>query len=148
MVLTDRQVGSYASVGLIKRLFPDARILIAERNLPDNCLAIWFQHLDHSAGYALDLRDTAHYAREQQRLMAHWRALFGSDIHVVNYDQLVADPQGELTRALRFIGLDWEEDCRAGVATVELHHSGRWRNYRADLGELATALGIDLSTLP
>jgi hypothetical protein len=147
-VLTDRQTGSCAWVGAIKQLFPDARIVYTTRNLLDNCLAIWFQHLDHSAGYALELRDITHYAREQQRLMAHWRTLYGNDIHEVDYDRLVADPQAELTQVLRFIGLEWDEACRAGLAGLVPRYSGRWRNYRDDLGELAAALGIDFASLP
>jgi hypothetical protein len=147
-LVVDRQVGNYDYIGLAKLLFPDSRIIYTTRALLDNCLAIWFQHLDHSAGYALDLRDIAHYIREQQRLLAHWRGLYGNDLHEVSYDRLVAEPQGELTHALRFLGLDWDEACRAGIATVASHHSGRWRNYRNDLGELAAALEIDLATQP
>jgi tetratricopeptide (TPR) repeat protein len=140
----DRQPGGCAWVGLIKLLFPDALILHTTRDLRDNGLAIWFQHLGHSAGYALDLRDIAHHVREQQRLMAHWHSMYGSDILDVDYDALVRDPQGVLAGVLRFMGLELDAACASGLASLEPHHSGRWRNYRNDLDELAGALGVGL----
>jgi hypothetical protein len=95
--------------------------------------------------------------------MAHWRSLYGSDILEVNYDTLVRDPQGEVTRALRFIGLDWDEASRnarekgSAVRTASVwqvreplyqRSSGRWQHYRRHLDGLAAALGIDLAALP
>jgi tetratricopeptide (TPR) repeat protein len=162
-LLTDKRPDNFLYVGLIKQLFPDARVLYTTRQPLDNCLSVWFLHLDPAMGYALDLQDIAHYLLEQQRLMAHWRRLYGNDILEVNYDTLVRDPQGEVTRALRFIGLDWDEACRnarengSAVRTASVwqvreplyqRSSGRWQHYRRHLGSLAAALGIDLTALP
>jgi tetratricopeptide (TPR) repeat protein len=162
-LLTDKRPDNFLYVGLIKRLFPDARILWTTRQPLDNCLSVYFLHLDPAMAYAHDLQDIAHYWLEQRRLMAHWRDLHGSDILEVSYDALVRDPQAEVTRALRFIGLDWDEACLrarergAAVRTASVwqvrepiyqRSSGRWQQYRRHIGKLAQTLGIDLASLP
>ena len=38
----------------------------------DNCLAVYFLHLDQGMRYALDLEDIAHWYGQYRRLMAHW----------------------------------------------------------------------------
>ena len=154
-VLTDKRPDNFLSIGLIKALFPDARIVFTRRNPMDNCLSVYFLHLSHAMPYALDLLDTAHWYRQHQRLMTHWQALYGADIHTVDYDALVADPEPAITRLLDFCGLDWDPACldfhrsRHVVQTASLwqvrqplyrHASGRWRHYERHLDGLRQAL--------
>ena len=70
--VTDKRPDNFLHIGLIKRLFPDSRIVHTTRDPLDNCLSIFFLHLDHSMGYALNLLDIGHYFRQYRRLMAHW----------------------------------------------------------------------------
>ena len=108
-VVTDKRPDNFLYVGLIKSLFPDARIVHTTRDPLDNCLSVHFLHLDHAMGYALDLMDTAHYYRQYRRLMAHWKSLYGDDILDFDYDTFVRDPGPAVERLLAFCGLDWEE---------------------------------------
>lgn len=153
--VTDKRPDNFLYIGLIKSLFPTARIVHTTRNPLDNCLSIHFLHLDHRIGYALDLVDTAHYYREYRRLMAHWKALYGADILDFDYDAFVREPRPAVERLLAFCGLDWEEDCMAfhrvrnAVKTASVwqvreplyqRSSGRWRNYARHLGPLRAYL--------
>jgi thioredoxin-like negative regulator of GroEL len=149
--VTDKRPDNFLYIGLIKRLFPHARIIHTTRNALDNCLSIFFLHLDHSMGYALDLLDTAHYYGQYRRLMSHWQALYGADILDFSYDVLVNEPRPALERLLAFCELEWEEGCmsfqRTGnpVRTASVwqvreplyqRSSGRWQNYAAHLAPL------------
>jgi tetratricopeptide (TPR) repeat protein len=153
--VTDKRPDNFLYLGLIKRLFPNARIVHTTRNALDNCLSINFLHLDHSMGYALDLMDTAHYYRQYRRLMAHWKALFGADILDFDYDAFVREPRPAVEKLLAFCGLDWEEKCMSfhqasnAVKTASVwqvreplyrRSSGRWRNYARHLDPLRTYL--------
>jgi hypothetical protein len=146
--VTDKRPDNYLYVGLIKSLFPQAKIVHTTRHPLDNCLSVYFLHLDHSMGYALDLADIAHHYREYRRLMAHWKSLYGADILDFNYDALVRDPRPQVERLLAFCGLDWEERCLLfhrvpnAVKTASAlqvreplyrRASGRWRNYAAQM---------------
>jgi len=149
--VTDKRPDNFLHIGLIKTLFPNAKIIHTTRNALDNCLSVFFLHLDHSMGYALDLLDTAHYYREYRRLMAHWRTLYGDDILDFDYDAFVRAPRPAVERLLQFCGLEWQEQCMAfeqvenAVKTASVwqvreplyqRSSGRWRNYARHLDPL------------
>ncbi|HEX2764534.1 MAG TPA: sulfotransferase [Allosphingosinicella sp.] len=153
--VTDKRPDNFLHVGLIKRLFPAARIVHTTRDPVDNILSLFFLHLDPSMAYALGLEDAAHWYRQYRRLMAHWKALYPDDIYDLPYDRLVAQPRDTLAGLLAFLGLDWEEACLAYEGADNLVRtasaaqvrrplyrgsSGRWRHYERHLGPLLAAL--------
>jgi len=154
--VTDKRPDNFLYLGLIKRLFPDAKIVNTTRDPVDNCLSVYFLHLDHSIGYALELLDTAHYYRQYRRLMQHWKSLFGADILDFDYDLFVREPRPAVENLLAFCGLEWEDGCMAfhrvpnAVKTASAwqvreplyrRSSGRWRNYARHLDPLRAVLG-------
>lgn len=154
--VTDKRPDNFLYLGLIKTLFPDSRIVHTLRHPLDNCLSVYFLHLDQSMGYALDLLDTGHYYRQYRRLMEHWKSLYGDDILDFDYDAFVRDPRTGLERLLGHCGLEWDENCLQfhrvanSVRTASVwqvreplyrRSSGRWRNYAHKLGSLAEYLG-------
>ena len=152
--VTDKRPDNFLHIGLIKTLFPAARIVHTVRNPLDNCLSVYFLHLDHGVSYAFDLLDIAHYYRQYRRLMAHWGALYGPDILDFDYDAYVREPRASAQRLFEFCGLDHGEDAREVAARgatdtlsvsdalrpVYQSSSGRWRNYARQLGPLEAAL--------
>ncbi len=153
--VTDKRPDNFLYIGLIKRLFPRARIVHTVRNPLDTCLSLYFLHLDPQYSYALDLEDSAHYYRQYRRLMAHWRALYGADILDFDYDAFVREPRPQAERLLSFLGLEWQESCldfagrggsvktasawqvRQGLYTAS---SGRSRHYAHELAAVAALL--------
>jgi len=103
--VTDKRPDNFLYIGLIKTLLPDAAIVHTTRNPLDNCLSIYFLHLDQAMSYALDLEDIGHYYREYRRLMTHWKKMFPSDIFDFDYDALVRDPQVQMRRLCAFLGI-------------------------------------------
>lgn len=155
-VVTDKRPDNFLHIGLIKAMFPDARIVHTVRQPLDVVLSNWFLHLDRSMPQALDLEDMAHWLLQHDRLMAHWKALY-PDIVEVDYDRLVVEPRPVLGGLLLRLGLGWEEavlDFRAawtGVRTASVwqvreplyrRSSGRWRNYARHLGPVRAMLGL------
>lgn len=147
-LVTDKWLGNYLYVGLIKRMFPCAKIVHTVRHPLDNVLSVFFLHLDASLGYAVDLMDTAHQLRLSRRLMAHWRGLYPSDVVEFHYDEFVARPRETAQTLTGALGLDWDEECLAiqrrtnAVKTASVWQvrqplyassSGRWKNYRRQL---------------
>lgn len=154
-LVTDKRPDNFLHIGLIKAMFPDARIVHSLRDPLDNCLSVWFLQLDPAMAYAFDLADIGHWHRQYRRLMDHWGTLFPGSIFDLDYDALVADPKPQIAALLDYCGLPWEESCldfhRAtnAVRTASAWQvrepfyrraSGRWRNYEAHLAPLRAAL--------
>lgn len=154
-LVTDKRPDNFLHIGLIKSLFPEARIVHTRRSPADNILSLYFLHLDPGMAYAQDLGDAAHWYRQYRRLMAHWRRLYPDDIHDLGYDALVADPRPHIEALLGFCGLSWRDAClsfheagnavrTASAAQVReplyTRSSGRWRNYERHLGRLLEAI--------
>lgn len=154
-VVTDKRPDNVLHIGLIKAMFPSAKIVHTVRDPLDTILSNWFLHLDPSMPHALDLGDMAHWHGQYRRLMAHWKALY-PDILDLDYDALVRDPRPAIKGLLAYLGLDWEEavldfhKADTGVRTASVwqvreplyvRSSGRWRNYETHLSVLKKALG-------
>lgn len=154
-VVTDKRLDNFLHIGLIKTLFPKARIVHTRRDPMDNCLSVYFLHADQRLGYASDLLDAAHHLRQERRLMTYWKTLFGKDILDFSYDELVRAPEPAVARLLAFCGLEWDDAClqfhrldnavrTASVWQVRepLHQrsSQRWRNYERHLERLRACL--------
>jgi Tfp pilus assembly protein PilF len=149
--VTDKRPDNFLHIGLIKRLFPDSRIVHTTREPLDNCLSIFFLHLDHSMGYALNLLDIGHYFRQYRRLMTHWQRCHGADLFELHYDAFVRQPAQEAARLFEFLGLEWDErylaveSNRQAVKTASVwqvrepiytRSSGRAAHYAPQLREL------------
>ena len=156
--LTDKRPDNFLHIGLIKRLFPDAKIVNTTRHPLDMALSIYFLYFDDSISYGHDLDHIGHWIRQYRRLMAHWHRLYPGDIIDISYDRLVADPAPLMASALAFCGLPWtgavlhpeQADGPVRTASVwqvrqRLHQrsSGRWRHYERHLAPLADLLDED-----
>ena len=152
--VTDKRPDNFLHLGLIKALFPEARIVHTVRQALDNILSVYFLYFADSVTYSGSLDEITHFYAQYRRLMKHWDALYDTGIHDVSYDQLVASPRTELEKLLSFLGLEWDEACldhRSGGAVrtasnwqvrkpVHQRSSGRWRNYAKELKPLRQRL--------
>ena len=153
--ITDKKPDNFLLLGLIRMLFPAARIIYTRRNPLDNCLSVYFQQLGGNLNYANDLGNTAHYYKQHERLMQYWKNCFSENIFTVDYDEFVNTPGPVLRSLLEFLGLEWDDRClqfyrsdnlvqTASVWQVreELHSksSGRWRNYTPFIQDIQSFL--------
>ena len=149
--VTDKRPDNFLYIGLIKSMFPRAKIIHTTRDPLDNCLSIYFLHLEQQMSYALDLLDIGHYYREYRRMMTHWKSRFPGDIFDFDYDTLVKDPEPQMQRLCAFLGLPWSGSVAppgtrsAAIRTASVWQvreplyrtsSGRSRHYGGELREL------------
>jgi tetratricopeptide (TPR) repeat protein len=151
-VVVDKANVNSDYLGLIHSVFPGARFIYVERHPIDTCLSCYFQQLSPSLSYSFDLADLAHYFRQHQRLMRHWKEVLpAGSLLEVPYAELVANQEHWIRRILDFAGLDWQPQClnfhqtnrpvktaSAWQVRQQMYASsvGRWRHYEKFLGPL------------
>lgn len=109
--LTDKRPDNFLYLGLIKALFPRAKIIVTQRAWRDIAWSIFATRFGPGQHYATSIEATRHYIDLQADLMTHWQSLFGDDIFVVKYEELVQSPQESIVELLNFLGEPWEESC-------------------------------------
>lgn len=153
---TGRLVDKYplylTRVAHIQRLFPAADWLLLLRHPCDCVLSCHFQAFGLNGG-ALAFASLESTARTYAAVMGYWeeqRVLAKPRVHVLRYEDLVADPGATLARLMASIRLEVSSDQLAFPAAVaarvrrintpsyaqvaEAVHAravGRWRRYRA-----------------
>jgi hypothetical protein len=120
-VIVNKTLENFRFLGLIRLALPRARIVHVRRDAIDTCLSCWSKLFADSLPYTYDLGELGRYYQAYAALMAHWReALPEGAMLEVQYEELVADLEGESRRILAHCGLAWDERC------LEFHDSARW----------------------
>ena len=119
--ITDKLPGNLVHLGLAALLMPGLRVIHCRRDPLDVCVSNYLQSFSGGHWYACDLGELGRTCREQERLMAHWRATLPVPIHEVRYEALVADPEQVVRETVAFCGLEWDDACldhRGGARAV------------------------------
>lgn len=158
--LIDKNPFNLMLAPLIDTLFRGARIIFAKRHPCDAVLSGFMQSYIPNIGMAsfLDLADGADLYDAVMRVWALSTELFPLNVHSVAYEELIDDPEGELTAVLEFLGLEWDEQVMDHRTTAEVRGAltntsydqitepltrgavGRWRHYEQQLEPLLPTL--------
>jgi tetratricopeptide (TPR) repeat protein len=145
---------------LIHRLFPQAKLIFAERHPCDVVLSCFMQNFDLNDAMAnfLDLEDAARLYDLVLRFWTKAREVLPLDVHVLRYEALVADKEAEMRALVAFLGLRWDDKAldnegtaiaRGLIATpsyaqvaqpIYARASGRWTRYRHQLADVLPIL--------
>jgi tetratricopeptide (TPR) repeat protein len=148
---TDKTPGNFHHIGLIKTLFPNAKIIDARRNPMASGWSLYKHFFADSFLFSYDLETIGQYYADYLELMDHWHAVLPGQILTLNYEDLVNDLPAAVDRLLRYCSLPYEKACldfhenRRAVATPSseqvrspLYTSAldHWKNYEEFLGPL------------
>ncbi len=155
----DKMPNNFRHIGLIHLILPNAKIIDARRDPMACCFSGFKQLFAEGQEFTYDLADIGHYYRDYIELMDHWDAVLPGKVLRVQYEDVVADLEGQLNRILEHCGLEFESSCidyhrtRRSVRTPSseqvrqpIYQSGLeyWKNYDAWLTPLKEALGPDV----
>lgn len=154
-ITTDKMPHNYLYIGFIHQLFPSAKIINIQRQPIDNCLSIYFQYFNNTHRYATNLSNIAHHYSGYCHLLQHWNTLLPDKIINVQYENIIDDTQVEISKILKFLGLDWQDQCahhyknKRHVLTASQQQVNkpiyeqsidRWKNYDPYITSLITEL--------
>jgi tetratricopeptide (TPR) repeat protein len=157
--IVDKNPANAFTAGLINLALPDARILHVRRKPIDTALSIWMTPMRTSAPFVADRSNIVFAFKEHLRLMEHWRSAIPEERFLdVRYEELVSNPEPNVSSILDFCGLDWDaaclrpEDNERVVRTpsfwqvrqpIYQSSSERWRRYEPWLNEFEDLLELD-----
>ena len=152
-LLIDKNPLAMNSIPVIRRLFPDARIILALRHPCDvvlSCFVTNFKPNNAMVNF-LSLATTAEAYDLSFSYFEKARELLHPAVHTIVYEQLVADGDRELRPLFEFLGLEWDDRVldhqstarsRGHIKTASYaqvvepiyqRSAGRWLNYRKHL---------------
>lgn len=152
--VVDKLPHNFENIGLIKFLFPHAKIISVRRDPRDIAISNYFtdyQAKHGGMGFAYDLTDIGEQLADHHLLMQHWRDLFPGQIFEVQYEALVDDPETVARAMLDYVGVAWEpqvlqsHELQRPVKTASVWQvrqpvyqsaKARWQRYQQHLGPL------------
>jgi Sulfotransferase family len=102
---------NFRAVGLIKQLFPDARIIHIRRNPLDTCFSIYRRNFSKEWAFSNSLYDLGQFYALYVQYMAYWEKIFPGEILTIQYSGLIAEFENDVHRIIEYCGLDWDENC-------------------------------------
>jgi hypothetical protein len=121
----------------------------------DSCFSTYKQLFAQGQSFSYDLVELGEYYLQYQRLMDHWHDVLPGKVLDVQYEEVVADLEGQVRRILGHCNLDFEESCLRFHETSRSVQSASseqvrrpiyssavntWRHYEPHLGALIEVL--------
>ncbi len=153
----DKNPQNLFNLPIILQALPNARVLCLRRDPMDACfsnLKELFQGDAYPYSYALD--DLAEHCLRVRRWMEHWQSVAPQSVRIVDYENVVKDPDATIAAVLDFVGLEMQGGLHeitrnsAPVSTAsssqvrESIHArgiGAWQRYEQQLQPLRARLG-------
>lgn len=154
MRVVDKLPDNYLLAGWLALAFPQAAIIHVLRDPRDVALSAWLMQFSDMP-WSFDLEQIVGRIQQHRRLMQHWRSTIGGHLTEIRYEELVADPERQLRRALAAIGVNWDpavlkfseqgnvvrsasqQQVRKPLNTRGI---GRWKQYEAALQPVLSRL--------
>ncbi len=113
-IIIDKLPLNYIHIGILYRIFPNARFIISTRDLRDVALSCYFQNFSLNAAMVnfLDWQNTVDYLQEIKQLGEHILNHYKLKYVVVEYEKLVEKPFNEIKKILKLLDLDWQESIK------------------------------------
>ena len=159
-VFVDKLPLNIIQAGLIKRVFPQAKFILALRHPCDSVLSCFMRRFELNPGMVqyLNLTDAANFYSAVFDLWEHYAGIIKPDVHVIHYEDVVANFRPTVGALLEFLGVPWNDAVleydktareKARISTPSYHQvtqklytraSGRWLRYEKHMQDVIPIL--------
>lgn len=102
---------NFQSIGVIYKLFPDARFIHVKRDFMANAWSVFSNYFEQDEPYFCSAKDYQLYAHYENSVMEHFKACIGKKIHTVQYEDLIEKPEKIVKGALTFLDQHYDPAC-------------------------------------
>jgi tetratricopeptide (TPR) repeat protein len=107
----DKNPANFLHIGLIKQLFPNARIINVVRDPLDNAIGVYKQYFQRGNEFSYSMDGIVYYWQGYLTLMKHWDELYPGEIFHLGYESLANNPDKMIIETLKYCGLPVETRC-------------------------------------
>ena len=107
----DKNPSNFLHVGLIKAIFPNAKIINVVRDTLDNAMSVFKQYFNRGNDFSYSLQGIIYYWQGYITLMRHWEQLYPGEILHLGYESLVREPEAKIRELLDYCKLPEEAAC-------------------------------------
>ena len=157
--LIDKNPLNIVDMAFVRRIFPEARVIMLLRDPRDVCLSCFSQlfRLNSAMACFTSLTDTARHYASVMDLWQHYQATLGLNVLELRYEDFVNNLENHARDMFSFLDEDWDarvlhyhEQSRqhyistpscGGVTSAPYSGSiGRWRNFNHELQPILPVL--------
>tara|TARA_R110002110_G_scaffold383245_2_gene594585 strand:+ start:19057 stop:20817 length:1761 start_codon:yes stop_codon:yes gene_type:complete len=142
--IIDTLPDNFLYIGLIKWLFPNAKIIHCTRDPLDICLSMYFKYCSQNYAFSYDQDMLAEYYLQYERMMSFWGEQFEQPYVSIQYEDFVASPKEILNIVYQYLGLR-QPKLGEDYDLSYLHHHdiNKWQNYKFFLKPLLKKLATN-----
>ncbi len=153
--LIDKTPLNFLYLGLIKKAFPQAKIIHITRHPMDACYAIYKTLFRMGYPFSYSLDDIGRYYIAYTQLMQHWQKQLDRPFFALKYEDLVKNTEETSKKLLHYCQLKWTPQVltmhknntpTATASAVQVRQNiyttsvGKWKNYAKHLQQLKSQL--------
>jgi hypothetical protein len=154
---------NYLYVGALHRALPGVTPIVLARSPIDSCFAMYRTLFGAAYPFSYDFDELARYYAAYERLIGHWRRLFGQWLVEIRYEDLATQPVRTGKAIAAACGLPWDDaaieierstavSMTASAAQIRQPIYGssvdKWRHYERHLQPLIASLRIHGVAVP
>jgi hypothetical protein len=108
-VVTDKMLFNFAYLPLLKSSFSNSKIIVTNRDYKDIFISIYKNYFsDPFFNFAYDEKNIVDLITIYHHTIKHWKKIMADDMLLVNYKDLVTDPETLFSKIFNFCELEWQ----------------------------------------
>jgi tetratricopeptide (TPR) repeat protein len=159
-IIIDKLPLNIIHIGILYRIFPNAKFILSTRDVRDVALSCFFQNfaLNDAMANFLDWENTQEYLKELMPLGLSILEKYKIEYIIVEYEKLVESPYKQVKNIIKFLGLDWQESIKnyrenikgknintpsyAKISKkINTQQTQKWKKYKFAFRDLCITLG-------
>ena len=153
--ITNKSLSNFIHIGVIRLLFPNAKVICCRRDPMATCFSIWMRYFPEVSYFANEQYEVGRFYRIFDAYMSHWHKVLPGFVLDFEHRALIENQETQTRRLLEFCELDWNDAClrfheservAKTASTSQIRQPindrgiGQWRHYEQHLGEIRRGL--------
>ena len=109
-IFTDKSLDNFFYIDLIKKIFPNAKIINCKRDVVSSIMSI-YQHNLTDLAWGHNLENIFKYFNNYFEVIKNFKEKYPNYIYDLQYEKFVADPDVESKKLMKFCELNWSKNC-------------------------------------